>query len=196
MLTKKLHYHTGLTLSVFITLHLFNHLSSIIGVETHLELMETLRLIYRNVIVETILLLTVIFQIISGVSLFRAKRKAALFGFDKLHIWSGLYLAFFLVAHVSAVFVGRFLLHVDTNFYFGAAGLNDFPSGLFFYPYYGLAVLAVFAHFASVHYKKMEYNVAGLTPYRQAQAILITGAIMTLTIFYGLTNGFRGITMP
>jgi hypothetical protein len=87
-------------------------------------------------------------------------------------------------------------LHLDTNFYFGVAGLNSFPTNLFFIPYYGLAIISFFGHIASIHSKKMKKSFLGLSPNRQATLILIFALILTLTIFYGLTNHFNGVTIP
>jgi hypothetical protein len=42
-------------------------------------------------------------------------------------------MALFLIIHVSAVLTGRFILHLDTNFYFGVAGINNFPFSLFLF---------------------------------------------------------------
>jgi hypothetical protein len=177
-------------------MHLFNHIFSISGADRHIELMKTLRLFYRNIFVETILLSAVLIQIISGLQLFKTGRKSAVSKFDKLHIWTGLYLAFFFVIHLSAVLGGRFFLHLDTNFYFGVAGLNTFPFNLFFIPYYGLAIISFFGHIASIHHKKMKSAIFNVTPTRQATAILIFGFILTIGIFYGLTNHFNGVTIP
>lgn len=193
---KRIHYISGITITVFIGLHLFNHLLAIFGADKHIEVMNTLRLFYRNFFIELVLLLAVFVQIISGIILFRTNQKKAVSGFEKLHIWSGLYLAIFFLIHVSAVFVGRLVLHLDTNFYFGVAGLNSFPANLFFIPYYGLAVFSFFGHIASIHQKKMMRSVLGITPVAQSKAILILGAVFTLLIFYGLTNHFKGVAVP
>lgn len=196
MSTRKLHYITGLTITVFITLHLFNHLCSLFGAEKHIEIMNLLRHFYRNIFVESILLIAILVQIASGLMLFKENRKKANSFFEKLHIWTGLYLAIFFVIHLGAVFARRNYLHLDTNFYFGVAGLNSFPTNLFFIPYYGLAVISFFGHIAGVHSKKMKKNFLGLTPKAQAVAILILGILITLILFYGLTNHFRGVTIP
>jgi hypothetical protein len=196
MTIKKIHYLSGLIITIFIGLHLFNHICSIFGAGKHIEIMNFLRQFYRNIFVETILLLAVLVQIISGLKLFKTNRKIASTIFDKLHIWTGLYLAFFFVIHLSAVLVGRLFLHLDTNFYFGVAGLNSFPFNLFFIPYYGLAILSFFGHIASIHNKKVKTSILNLTPLQQAKAIFIFGLILTITIFYGLTNHFNGVTIP
>lgn len=158
--------------------------------------MNSLRLFYRNIFVETILLSVVIIQIVSGLKLFNTSRKSTITNFDKLHIWTGLYLAIFFIIHLSAVLSGRFILNLDTNFYFGVAGLNSFPFNLFFIPYYGLAIISFFGHIASIHNKKMKQKILGLTPGRQSIVILISGLIFTIVIFYGLTNHFNGVTIP
>lgn len=196
MTIRKIHYISGLTLTIFIGLHLFNHFCSIFGAEKHIEIMITFRHFYRNLIVESILLLAILVQMISGLKLFSTNRKSATTQFEKLQIWTGLYLVIFLVIHLSAVFGGRLFWELDTNFYFGVAGLNSFPLNLFFIPYYGLAILAIFGHFASIHNKKMKLDFLYLTPNKQAKAILIFGLVLTITIFYGLTNQFNGVKIP
>jgi len=109
---------------------------------------------------------------------------------------SCLYLAIFFIIHLTAVFGGRLFLHLDTNFYFGVAGLNSFPFNLFFIPYYGLAIISFFGHVASIHNQKMKYNILSVTPKQQSRAILITGILLTIVVFYGLTNHFKGVVIP
>lgn len=196
MKTRQLHYFSGLTITVFVGLHLFNHLLSIDSAERHIEMMEVIRHFYRNRIIEIILLGAVLIQIVSGLMLFKKSRKLAVTPFEKLHIWSGLYLAFFLILHVFAVFAGRYVMKLDTNFYYGAAGINVFPYSLFFVPYYALAIISFFGHIAAVHNKKMKKRIAGLSPAKQALNILVFGCVLTLLIFFGLTNHFHGITVP
>lgn len=196
MTTKRIHYVSGLILSLFIGLHLFNHLCSIAGAEKHIAVMNTLRLGYRNIVMEALLLAAVAVQIISGLRLFKIHRKTAVMPFQKLHVWTGLYLAIFFLIHVSAVLIGRAVLHLDTNFYFGVAGLNAFPSNLFFIPYYGLAVFSFFGHVAAIHHKKMKKSLFGLPPDSQAFVLFIFGVVLTLVLLYGLTNHFNGVTIP
>ena len=86
---KKIHYISGLTITIFVGLHLFNHCFSVLGADKHIEVMTILRHFYRNIFVETILLLAVATQIYSGLKLFKSKRKSAKTFFEKLHIWTG-----------------------------------------------------------------------------------------------------------
>lgn len=196
MQIQKIHYISGFTLAIFIAIHLLNHLSSVFGAATHIAVMKNLRLFYRNVFVESVLLFAVFTQIVSGIYLFAGKRKTAKTSFGKLQIYTGLYLAIFLVVHLGAVFTGRLYLHLDTNFYFGVAGLNTFPFSLFFIPYYALAIISIFGHLAAVHNGKMKYNIFGLIPARQSILVIVTGLVLMLVIFYGLTNRFQGVAIP
>lgn len=193
---KKLHFFSGIVITIFIGLHLFNHAAILFGPESHIALMKDLRVVYRNPISETILLQAVLVQIISGLKLARKWRKIEKFFWDKLHVYSGLYLAFFFLFHVSAVFIGRYLLNLDTNLYFGIAGLNVFPFFLFFGPYYFLSIVSFFGHIAAIHNKKMSRKIVGLTPQKQAKIILYIGIFFAILILAGLTNWFQGYNIP
>ncbi|HCL04471.1 MAG TPA: hypothetical protein DHW64_00125 [Chitinophagaceae bacterium] len=196
MMLKRVHYLSGLCISLFIGFHLFNHITALEGAEKHISTMESFRVVYRNPFVEFFLLIAVLIQIVSGIRLFRLQRKMAAGFYDRLHLWTGFYMAFFLIIHVSAVLAGRLLLQLDTNFYFGVAGLNSFPFNLFFIPYYALAILSFFGHIAAIHTKKMKMSLFGTSPKQQANIIIILGICLTLLIFYGLTNQFKGIAIP
>lgn len=193
---KKLHYFSGILITVFTGLHLFNHAWSILGAEAHISLMHTLRVVYRNVFVETVLLVAVLVQVVTGLKLYKQLRKSAAGFLDKLQVWSGLYLAVFFLFHVGAVMGGRFVLGLDTNYYFGVAGLVTFPFNLFFVPYYLLAVMAFFGHIAAVHGKKMERNVFGFSPRGQSVVILGVGILFAFYLLFALSNGFQGIGIP
>ncbi|HYG40791.1 MAG TPA: hypothetical protein VD908_19335 [Cytophagales bacterium] len=184
---KKLHYFSGITLAVFITFHLINHLASLMGSATHIEWMELFRKVYRHPIIETLLTAAVVFQIATGVKLLSKKKERI--KAEKIQIYSGLYLSFFLLAHVSAVFAGRYLEHLDTNFYFAGVGLNYYPSVFFFIPYYFLAVSAIFLHIASLHYLKTK---SVWTSY----VIATIGIITSVLIIIGFTNEFQWLEVP
>lgn len=156
--------------------------------------MEQFRKIYRNPWVEIPLLGAVLVQLYTGIQLVRNKPKKVTGFYKRLQIWTGLYMAFFLVIHVGAVMTGRLFLHLDTNFYFGAAGINSFPFNLFFIPYYTLAIWSFFGHIAAIHYQKMSRK----NPYanRQSAIILGLGIVISIVILYGLTGGFKGVPIP
>ncbi|MEO0723197.1 MAG: hypothetical protein AAFZ63_01565 [Bacteroidota bacterium] len=193
---KRLHHLSGLLLSAFIGLHLLNHLSSIWGADYHIALMDNLRYFYRNPIIETLILAAVLIQISSGLRLFFSRKQFTHNRYQRLQHWTGLYMAVFFLIHVGAVLVGRYILSLDANFYFGVAGLNTFPLNLFFVPYYGLAIMAFFGHVAAIHYQKMKRKVLGISVRQQAHLILCFGFLVTIITLYGLTNGFAGVAIP
>ncbi|MEN7551082.1 hypothetical protein AAG747_24385 [Rapidithrix thailandica] len=186
-MTKKLHYFSGLTIALFVGVHLTNHLMLLGGTEAHLSFMEIARTVYRNRFVELLLLLAVFLQILSGIQLLRSKRKDLNTIYDKLHLYSGLYLSFFLLIHVGAVLSGRLYAGIDTNLYFGAAGLNTFPHLLFFVPYYSLSVIAFFTHVACIHrVKMMRFSNQPVAVNFQTKVIMWIGGIIALVILIGM----------
>lgn len=158
--------------------------------------MHILRGVYRNPVFEGVLLLLIGVQIVSGGKLLLKKRRAMDTIWDKIQMLSGAYLALFFIIHLSALWAGRSFLHLDTNLYFGIAGLNTFPFSLFFIPYYALAIIAFFTHLAAIHSKKMKQKVLGLSVSTQSSFILIIGLTVAMAIIYGLTNRFQGVIIP
>ena len=193
---RQVHYGSGLLLATFVGVHLTNHLIAGISPAAHVAFMTTARTVYRHPIIEAALLVAVILQIVTGLGLVRSVIRASKHTWSRLHVGSGLYLALFLVIHVSSVMAGRLFWHLDTNLYFGAAGLNNYPQQLFFVPYYSLAILSFFTHVAAIHRIKMNRRLANMTPLCQAQVILVIGIVLTFGVLYGTTNRFRGLAIP
>lgn len=193
---KKFHYFSAMVITLFTFFHLLNHLTALRSIETHIYVNSLFRMVYRNPIVETILMICVAFQVFSGLLLWRNSRKYAQNSFEKLQLWSGLYLSLFLLGHPIAVWVGRLQLHLDTNFYFGAMVLNVFPYLILFFIYYSLAILSFFSHLAAVHYQKMQKYIPEPRAKRQSYFIIFAAFCITFLIFYAFTGGFRGIEIP
>lgn len=186
---KSVHRISGIILSLFIGIHLLNHLTALAGPEVHIECTRMLRKVYRFWIVEALLMMAVITQICTGVWNILMRRGSRLNMWEKAQHISGLYLAFFLLLHVSAVMLGRGIQHLDTNFYFAAAGLNSFPYLLFFIPYYMCSVNAVFIHIGSVHFLKSRNK-------RWAQRVSILIIVVGLFCSILILTGFTGVEIP
>lgn len=192
ILMKKIHYVSGLLMIAFISVHLLNHLFSLAGPVAHIGFMEVARQVYRLPLIEALLLAAVLVQIVSGILLVRKKAfyQETLWG--KMQVYSGLLLAFFLAVHTVATVGGRWIYAVDTNFYYAAMVVNEFPFAFFYVPYYALGVIAFFAHMASIHRQR----VASPGGQRQAQGILGLGLLIAVLILLGLTDFGRGIEIP
>lgn len=191
----KVHRIAGTVLAIFIVAHLLNHMIGIIGIDSHISTMTFLRKIYRHVFFESVLLLCVLFQLVSGLKLF-FRSATTLQPWQRVQRLTGLYLAFFLFVHVSAVIVGRQVFNLDTNVYFAMAGLNTDPHRWFFIPYYFLAIFSFFTHLAAIHFQKAKRNFFGLPVKTQAQAIVALGFICALWILFVMTEGFGVAKFP
>ena len=92
-----IHRITGIVIAVFVSAHLFNHAMAWFGIETHREIMEALRKIYRQSVIEALLVICFGFQVYSGViQVKRWKKENALTLNDRLQIYSGIVFAFFI----------------------------------------------------------------------------------------------------
>lgn len=193
---KKVHYYAGVFLSLFIALHLTNHLFALVSPAKHIAIMELIRPIYRNILVEPLILIACLIQIIAGLSLVKNKWKNRIDKFDRLHIYSGIYLAFFLLIHPTAIMAGRYYFHVDTNFWFGAMVVNISPLPLFYGPYYFLGICAFFAHIACIHRKRVKELGWQVQEDKHAKIIIGVGILVALLILAGFTDFFQGLTIP
>ena len=146
MSLRMLHALSAVVIAAFVSVHIANHLAGLAGPGTHIAFMKAARLVYRNRLLEVALLGSVAVQIVSGVTLFVRGWKQRHGFVPWLQASSGVFLAFFLIIHVTSVLFGRAALHLDTNFYFASAGLHIAPFQFFLAPYYFLAVVALFTH--------------------------------------------------
>ena len=195
---KKFHHLSGIVIASFLLLHVTNHLVALGGPAMHIVVMKWFRHVYRFLPVEVLLLICVIFQVISGVGLVFRKGFLKQPSYVIVQIVSGLYLSFFMVYHVRAVLLGRYQWHVDTNFYFAAGVANNYPSKLFFIPYYTLSLSCVFAHIACAHYiigieKMNKIPDDSKTKFRkmykrEAAGICLAGVIITFLIMIAFSG--------
>jgi succinate dehydrogenase/fumarate reductase cytochrome b subunit len=196
---KKLHHLSGIVIASFLLLHLTNHLFALGGPALHIAVMNLFRNVYRFLPVEILLLICVIFQLISGVTLVFKKGFLKQPFFVIIQIVSGLYLSFFMVFHVRAVMLARYQWNVEPNFYFAAGVANNYPSKLFFIPYYTLSLVCVFAHIACAHYIKRIENINKIQDdvskkilrkkyKRETTGICMVGAIITFLIMIAFSG--------
>ena len=183
-------------IGLYALLHLANHLAALGGIERHVAFMQGVRQVFRIPAIEALLLLCVAYQFGSGLYFVARRWGQRRARFDRLQALSGLYLAFFLLAHVSSVLYGRVALSLDTNFYFAAAGLHIGPYAVFFAPYYGLAIVALGTHLACA----FRYLAAGrLRPVTRDRIVLASvagAAVLASLILATFSGAFYPITIP
>ncbi len=187
-MNKVIHYYSGLTIAVFVGIHLLNHLLILRSEASHIKFMRAARKLYRHPVVEKVIFLAAFVQIVSGISVVVDKWPIAEGWFDWLHIGSGAYLAFFLLNHIKAVLVGRYKLRVDTDLYYGAGVMNMWPHKLYYIPYYALAILSFFTHVACIHRTKMQEFVSPDAAEYQAVGIILLGWTVTFLVIYKMSH--------
>jgi hypothetical protein len=195
MTLRKLHGLSALLIAAYAAVHIANHLIGLDGVESHIAFMRDARLVYRLPAVEALLLLAVAFQIYSGLTFVVSGWKQRQGFMPWLQAGSGAYLAFFFLNHVGAVLFGRAVLHLDTNFYYAAAGFYVPPFQFFFAPYYFLGVLALFIHLGCALYWQLQDKSRSA---RVLAVVLPTsvGIVVALLIVLSLAGVFYPVQVP
>jgi hypothetical protein len=177
-IVRTLHRRCAVVVTLFVLAHLANHAAALGGITAHLRFMEGARLVYRQPVVETVLLLCVALQAGSGLWLAASGWKRRSGRIAWLQAASGAYLALFLLIHVGAVLLGRSVLELDTNVHFAAAGLQVWPYQLFFVPYYFLAVAAVFAHLGCALARRARSRAAMVAGAPLAAGVVFSGLVL------------------
>ena len=195
-LPRRLHRIAALLTGLYVLVHLVNHLMALKGVAAHIAFMQGVRTLTRVPAVEALLLAAVALQAGSGLRLLWRRRGQRRLPFDRQQALSGAYLAFFLLVHVVSVLFGRAVLGLDTNFYYAAAGLQVKPYHLFFVPYYGLAVAALFVHLACALRRRLPAGMPLASRERLAWSGIAFGAVMAVLIVAAFSGVFYAIVLP
>ena len=184
---RKLHRISASIIAAYIILHMLNHIVGLAGQQLHMDFMAAIRPLYRNQIVEPLLLILLSFQVGSGLAM-------VVRGWRERHgrvAWaqaiSGLYLAAFLLNHVISVLVGRSVLQLDTDFRFAAAGMHVSPYIWFFAPYYALAVTALFTHIGCAIFWRLRADYP-LEATRSLAVISVIGFVLGIMIMLSLSG--------
>jgi succinate dehydrogenase/fumarate reductase cytochrome b subunit len=150
-MTRKLHRITGGVIALFLFTHLAVHLFALAGPEAHNAALKSVQWIYRNPVIEPLLIAALLFQIGLGIRLaLRRWREPGKNGWAKLQLASGFYLAYFIFNHTGAALYTRYGAGLDTDFWWVSGPLQHPKMAWWFYPYYALAVLSVGVHLGAI----------------------------------------------
>lgn len=176
---RRLHRWNAAALSVFLILHIGNHLVLIAGTDSHIAVMGLLRVGYRAAIIEPILISLFAAQIILGLALIwqRGRPRG---GWAWAQVISGGYIGFFLLQHVPAIIAARRSFpDMDTNVTFAASVVALDPIRWYFAPYYIFAIFAIFTHVAAALRFRIWPEPAN-TPIKLLPVVgLVAGCIVT-----------------
>jgi succinate dehydrogenase/fumarate reductase cytochrome b subunit len=195
-LPRRAHRLAAAVVGVYLLAHLANHIAALAGVKAHIAFMEALRQVTRVPALEALLLAAAAVQAGSGLWLALRRRGPRRLRFDRLQTLSGAWLAVFLAVHVGSVLFGRAVLGLDTNFYFAAAGLHVWPYPLFFAPYYGLALAALFVHLACALRRRLPARVPPAARDRLAWTAIAAGSLLAVLIVAAFSGAFYPVDLP
>jgi hypothetical protein len=136
---------------VFLAPHLFNHLFGVFGFDVHRNIMDVLRVVYRNAVLEPIIIVAFFFQILSGLVLIRPKTISRADLFDALQTASGAYLTLFIASHINSVFTLARYFGTETDYKWAVGdpvGLVADAWSIRLVPHYSLAVFFLIVHLA------------------------------------------------
>lgn len=190
-----LHSTSAIVIAAFACLHIANHLAALAGIPAHIAFMVAARKLYRQPVVEIPLLLCLGLQVTTGIWFVIRGWKQRQGRVAWLQASSGALLALFLLVHVGAVLYGRTVLHLDTNFYFAAAGFFVAPNPYFFAPYYFVGVLALFTHLGCAAYWFFQTSPPGTRVLAIALPMLI-GAVVSALIVLSLAGKLQPVEVP
>ncbi|QZD96016.1 hypothetical protein [Qipengyuania gelatinilytica] len=189
-MTVKLHRWNAVLLLFFLVLHFGTHFAGLLGPQVHGDALEAATKLYRIGFVEPVLLGAFAMQVVLGIALVRKRKKAGIEkGWGTIQVVSGAYLAMFITVHALSALFARYANGLDTNFWWPASTLAHSELSYFFYPYYTLAVCALFAHLAAALYY-------GSGQAKSARALLVAGPVVALLIIAGFGGWFRDISVP
>lgn len=158
---------------------------------------KTLRILYRNPIVEPLLLAASLVQMVLGLRLLLRGQQRGLRGkWARVQAISGGVFLYFLAEHLLAMALARWVNGLDTNFFWPASVMNGAPFVWYFVPYYFLGVVALFVHIGCA----LGLGLPRVGRHRDAATAFwlstVCGALISALIVMTLLGVFFTIEMP
>lgn len=185
--SKRIHRLTAILLGVFIISHLAVHLFALADLKAHQNALKAVQWTYRHPVGEGILVMAILTQIVTGLERLKAKRKSP-DPWAKAQVYSGLYLIMFLIVHTSAALYTHNFFGLETDIFWAAGSMGISPVKYMFWPYYFLAIVAVFVHLACA----LHFGFRGQFG-RLKKALPWLGAITALAIILPISGAFYDI---
>ena len=176
-----------LIVPIFLAWHLLNHASAVFSHEFNRAMMKALRKWYRSELVQPLLVTLMLFQVVSGVTLFWRATATRSDLYRTLQTSTGAFLTAFIVSHLNAVFIlGRAVTKVDTTFLWASGapvGLLPDPWNVRLIPHYSLGVWFVITHMGlGLRGVLLAHKVSLAVADRVAWGMGALGAAVALTI--------------
>jgi hypothetical protein len=172
---------------IFLAWHLLNHASAAFSHEFNQAMMNSLRKWYRSEVVQPVLVTLMLFQVVSGLTLFWRATATRSDLYQTLQTSTGAFLTAFIVSHLNAVFIlGRAVGKVDTTFLWASGapvGLLPDAWNVRLIPHYSLGVWFVITHMGlGLRRVLLFHGVSLAAADRIAWAAGAVGAALAVTI--------------
>lgn len=181
------HRWNAALLALFLTFHFANHLFLWGGIDRHIAVMQTLRTVYRQPVIEIVLLALFAAQIGIGAGLV-VRRGRPRGGWAWAQVLSGAVIVVFVAQHVTAALMARWQFpQMGTDAWWAASVVSGPPFVWYFAPYYVLGVWAVFVHVAAA----LRFRAWPQDPPRLSLALPVIGLVFAISIVAALMAGAR-----
>lgn len=179
---RRAHRTSALLILVFAAAHVANHAFAIVNIPAHSAVLDILRVVYRQSVIELLLLAAIALQVGTGGALVWQAHVRRPSVSTSVQMLSGMYLAVFFLAHVSAALMAR--PDTDTNFVWaaGESGLLASPRLTFLLPYYLLGVVALFAHVGQYLRIRLLGFMPAVSVRRLSYAGMAFGGVVVVTL--------------
>lgn len=178
-------------LLLFIGPHIVNHVAGFWNGPVHIAIMTVVRRIYRDDIVQPVLLALIGFQILSGTALVRRRMTMPSDFLGTVQTMSAVFVGAYFLAHMTAVFAARHA-GTDTNWSW-LTRPNDSMlvslSNLRLIAHYWVGPIAIVAHVAcGLRMVLLQRDISPATTNRIAFALIAVGVVTSSTILAALLN--------
>jgi hypothetical protein len=178
-------------LLLFVGPHIGNHLAGFWNGSVHIEIMNAARHVYRDDIVQPILLALIGFQILSGTALVRRRMRMPSDILGTVQTMCGVYIGVYFLAHMTAVFAARHA-GIDTNWTWLTRQNNSMIgslSNLRLIAHYWMGPIAIVAHVAcGLRMVLLQHDISPAMANRLALALITAGAVASSVIMVALLN--------
>jgi hypothetical protein len=178
-------------LLLFVGPHIVNHVAGFWNGPTHIEIMNAVRHLYRDDIVQPMLLALIGFQILSGTALVRRRMRMPSDWLGTVQTMSGVYVGVYFLAHMTAVFAARHA-GTDTNWTWLTRPNNSMLvslSSLRLIAHYWVGPVAIVAHVAcGLRMVLLQHDTSPATANRLALALITAGVVASSVILVALLN--------
>jgi hypothetical protein len=178
-------------LLLFVAPHIGNHLAGFWSGPVHIAIMNVVRRVYRNDIVQPVLLALIGFQILSGTILVRRRMRMPSDIFGTVQTMCGAYIGVYFLAHMTAVFAARYA-EIDTNWAWLTRpndSLLASLSKLRLIAHYWVGPIAIVAHVAcGLRWVLLQHDISMATANRIAWALIAVGVVASSLIIAALLN--------